>query len=123
MLFRSWRASWTLRVDIVADFVCKLLGHMEESGAHKVEVALRPQDAGMAVLPWTDPSDFNPGYLTRDLDKLPKSGANLMWRHSQDYWNEKDQIPVIDPAGNEFVYDGKRAVAPAAKVTEPEPAE
>ena len=122
-VFGYWRASWTLRVDIVADFVCKLLGHMEESGAHKVEVALRPQDAGMAVLPWTDPSDFNPGYLTRDLDKLPKSGANLMWRHSQDYWNEKDQIPVIDPAGSEFVYDGKRAVAPAAKVTEPEPAE
>lgn len=123
-VFGYWRASWTLRVDIVADFICKLLGHMDAVGARKVEVAFRDQDAGMALLPWIEPDDFNPGYLVRDIDKLPMSGADPMWRHNQDYWREKDEIPAIDPAGSEFVYDGKRAAAPvAATMAEAEAAE
>ena len=27
------------------------------------------------------------------------------WQHSQDYWNEKDVIPLIDLDGPEFVYN------------------
>jgi len=122
-VFGYWRASWTLRVDIVADFVCKLLNHMTAEGTRKVEVALRPEDAGMQPLPWIEPDDFNPGYLVRDIDKMPKSGADAMWRHNQDYWREKDEIPAINPASSEFVYDGQRAGAPTEKVAEPEPAE
>src|SRR5262249_37732994 len=40
-VFGYFRASWTLRTDLVADFVCRLLNHMKEKGATKVEVALR----------------------------------------------------------------------------------
>jgi len=49
-VFGYFRASWTLRVDIMADFVCRLLAHMDRKGAAKVSVALRPQDAGMALV-------------------------------------------------------------------------
>ena len=58
-VFGYFRAAWTLRADLVADFVCWLLEHMERKGARKVTVALRPEDAGMPLLPWTDPEDFN----------------------------------------------------------------
>ena len=37
-VFGYFRASWTLRADLVADFVCRLLEHMQAKGARKVEV-------------------------------------------------------------------------------------
>jgi cation diffusion facilitator CzcD-associated flavoprotein CzcO len=110
-VFGYFRASWTLRVDIVGDFVCKLLHHMDEAHARKVEVALRDEDRDMKILPWIDADNFNPTYLMRDLDRMPKRGDKPEWQHNQDYWSEKDQIPFIDPAGSEFIYDGQRAEA------------
>jgi len=35
-VFGYFRASWTLRADLVCDFVCRLLDHMDELGAHRV---------------------------------------------------------------------------------------
>ena len=35
-VFGYFRASWTLRADLIADFVCRLLAHMEEKGAEVV---------------------------------------------------------------------------------------
>ncbi|MFX5801538.1 FAD-containing monooxygenase EthA, partial [Acinetobacter baumannii] len=66
-IFGYFRASWTLRVDLVGDFVCRLLNHMRDVGAHEVAPALRTEDKDMPLLPWTDPEDFNPGYLMRGL--------------------------------------------------------
>ena len=103
-VFGYFRAGWTLRVDLVADFVCRLLRHMRVSGARSVEVALRPEDADMKLLPWMDADDFNPGYLVRGLHLLPRRGAKPEWMHNQDYWSEKDALPAIDLADAAFVY-------------------
>lgn len=99
-----FRASWTLRADMLGDFVCRLLNHMKEKGAKQVEVALRPEDKDMKLLPWIDEGNFNPGYLMRGLTLLPKRGEKREWSHTQDYWREKDEIPAIDLDGAEFVY-------------------
>lgn len=99
-----FRASWTLRTDLVADFVCRLLDHMEARQAHKVEVALRPEDADMPLLDWIDTENFNPGYLQRGVNLWPRRGDKPEWQHSQDYWTEKDVIPTIDLDGPEFHY-------------------
>jgi hypothetical protein len=104
-VFGYFRASWTLRTDLVADFVCRLLGHMKAKGAKKVVPALRPQDRDMPILSWIDPENFNPGYLMRDMHLLPKRGDKPEWQHSQDYWTEKDQFPAIDLDDAAFVYD------------------
>jgi cation diffusion facilitator CzcD-associated flavoprotein CzcO len=103
-IFGYFRASWTLRADLLADFVCRLLAHMDEKGVSRVDVALRPEDEDMELLPWIDTENFNPGYLLRALDLLPKRGDKPEWQHSQDYWREKDEIPAIDLDGPEFVY-------------------
>src|SRR5690606_4338811 len=103
-IFGYFRASWTLRVDLLCDFVCRLLAHMEAKGAQRVAVALRPEDRDMPLLPWIDPENFNPGYLMRAIDELPRRGDKPEWQHTQDYWREKDEIPAIDLAGAEFVY-------------------
>jgi cation diffusion facilitator CzcD-associated flavoprotein CzcO len=104
-VFGYFRASWTLRADLLADFVCRLLAHMERRGARRVEVRLRPEDEAMALLPWFDLDDFNPGYVLRAMQLLPRRGAKPEWQHSQEYWREKDEIPGIDLDGPEFVYE------------------
>jgi cation diffusion facilitator CzcD-associated flavoprotein CzcO len=95
-VFGYFRASWTLRVDLIGDFVCRLLDHMDEMGATVVVPELRPEDEGMARLPWVDPENFNPGYLARGLHLLPQQGDRDPWRHTQDYWTEKDELPAAD---------------------------
>jgi cation diffusion facilitator CzcD-associated flavoprotein CzcO len=104
-VFGYFRASWTLRTDLVADFVCRMLGHMKTKGARKVVPALRPQEDNMPLHSWIDPENFNPGYLMRDMHLLPKRGAKPEWQHSQDYWAEKDEFPAIDLDDPAFVYD------------------
>jgi cation diffusion facilitator CzcD-associated flavoprotein CzcO len=104
-VFGYFRASWTLRTDLVADFVCRLLAHMKNRGAKKVVTALRPEDHNMPLLSWIDPENFNPGYMMRNMHLLPKRGDKPEWQHSQDYWTEKDQFPAIDLDDAAFVYD------------------
>lgn len=111
-VFGYFRASWTLRADLVSDFVCRLLKHMDAKGATKVEVALRPEDRDMKILPWIDAENFNPGYLMRGLHLLPQRGDKPEWQHTQDYWAEKDIFPKIDLDDAAFVYDGGRKAAP-----------
>jgi cation diffusion facilitator CzcD-associated flavoprotein CzcO len=103
-IFGYFRASWTLRVDLLADFVCRLLRHMDRLGKRRVEVALRPEDGNLPKLPWIDPDNFNPSYLLRALDRLPQRLDRPEWQHTQDYWREKTEIPAIDLDGKEFVY-------------------
>jgi cation diffusion facilitator CzcD-associated flavoprotein CzcO len=103
-VFGYFRASWTLRADLVGDFVCRLLTHMGAKQAHRVEVQLRPEDKDMKLLPWIDPENFNPGYLMRGIHLLPKRGDKRDWQHSQDYWGEKNEFPAIDLDDRAFVY-------------------
>ena len=35
---------------------------------------------------------------------LPKAGDKPGWAHTQDYWREKDDLPLVDLDGEEFVY-------------------
>ena len=104
-IFGYFRASWTLRVDLLADFVCRLLNHMEKTGAKKVTPILRPEDKDMQLGPWMDPENFNPGYLMRSMHLLPKRGDKAEWQHTQDYWAERHEIPGIDIEGGEFDYE------------------
>ena len=110
-VFGYFRASWTLRVDLVADFVVRLLKHMKKTGAKRVEVAIPPSLKDMKFSTWIDPEDFNPGYVMRGMHLLPKRGDRRDWQHTQDYWHEKDELPKINLDGEEFVYDTVKAGA------------
>jgi len=103
-VFGYFRASWTLRADLVADFVCRLLNHMKQRRARRVTVALRAQDRDMQLSPWIDPENFNAGYLLRGLHLLPQRGDKPEWQHTQDYWAERKQLPAIDLDDEAFVY-------------------
>ncbi len=103
-VFGYLRASWTLRADMVAEFVCRLLQHMDDLGAAVVVPQLRPDDAGMELRPWITEDNFNPGYIQRGVHLLPKQGDRAPWIHTQDYWTEKDIMPAIDLDDSALVY-------------------
>jgi monooxygenase len=73
-------ASWTLKADLVSEFVCRVLNYMDANGFDTVE----PQHPGNAV-DEAPLMDFTPGYVLRALDYLPKSGHVAPWRLKQNY--------------------------------------
>ena len=103
-IFGYFRASWTLRADLIADFVCRLLKHMDEFDASTVTPVLRDEDSDMELLPWLDSDNFNPGYLMRAMHMLPSQGSNEPWCHSQDYWKDREDLPVADLDDGALVY-------------------
>ena len=104
-VFGYFRASWTLRVDILADFVCRLLAHMDATGATVVTPQLREADRDMQIKPWVEPGNFNPGYLARGLPLLPRQGDRMPWRHTQDYGFDKEHLPGVDLDDGALVYE------------------
>ncbi len=103
-VFGYFRASWTLRADIISDFVCRLLGHMEETGARKVVPTLRPDEKDMDRRGWVDPDNFNPGYLTRSLHLMPKQGDHDPWTWGAEYAAEKQALATADLDDGTLVY-------------------
>lgn len=112
-VFGYFRASWTLRSDMISEFTCRLLQHMQTKGVDRVEVVLPPELADAPRGPWVDPDDFNPNYLARDQHLLPKTAPGPEWRHTQDYWREKDEIPRLDLDAPAFSYSAARSPVPA----------
>ncbi|HEY0952575.1 NAD(P)/FAD-dependent oxidoreductase [Nocardioides sp.] len=79
-------ASWTLKADLVADFVCRLLTYMDEHGVRRV-VAPRDPSVGEQRL-----IDFSSGYILRALDQLPRQGDREPWKLRQNYLKDMRSI-------------------------------
>lgn len=106
-VFGYLRASWTLRADLVAELVCRLLAHMDERGAAVVEPRLRPGDRDMPARLMIEPDNFNPGYVMRGIDRHPRQGDRPPWTAPNDFEEERRTIPAAD------LEDGALAYAPA----------
>ena len=73
-------ASWTLKAELICNYVCRLLDYMDRRGFKRCMP--RHRDAGVERLP---PVDLSSGYLQRALHKLPKQGSRRPWRIHQNY--------------------------------------
>ncbi|MGW1993008.1 flavin-containing monooxygenase [Embleya sp. NPDC001921] len=73
-------ASWTLKCDLVSQYVCRLLNHMD---THGYRVCL-PQ-APAADAPLEPLIDLKSGYVLRAAARLPKQGPTTPWRLHQNY--------------------------------------
>jgi monooxygenase len=103
-VFGYFRYSWTLRADLVSDLVSRLLEHMRENGATTVTPTLRPEDAGMQLRPWSDPENFNAGYVMRSQHVLFKQGDREPWTHMLEYEQEREILPKADLDDGSLVY-------------------
>ena len=79
-------ASWTLKADLVADFVCRLLRFMDQRGVRRA-VAPRDPSVGEERL-----ITFSSGYILRALDELPKQGDREPWKLRQNYLKDLRSI-------------------------------
>ena len=103
-IFGYFRHSWTLRVDLVSDLVCRLLAHMQDRGATMVVPTLRPRDQDMELRPWCDPENFNPGYVMRSQHILFRQGDREPWTHLLEHEQEREILPKADLEDGTLVY-------------------
>ena len=112
-------ASFTLKTDLVGDYICRLLNYMDARG-YRVATPRAP-DPSVETEPFID---LKSGYVLRSLDQLPKQATTQPWRLHQNYAQDirllkkgplDDEIdfehgPVAKPAPSEQS-DGVAAVA------------
>jgi cation diffusion facilitator CzcD-associated flavoprotein CzcO len=72
-------ASWTLKADLVADYVVQLLRHMRKNGFHE---ALVERDPRVGERPFMDLAS---GYIQRAADAMPRQGDRAPWMLKQNY--------------------------------------
>jgi hypothetical protein len=83
-------ASWTLRADLICEYVCRLLNHMAEVGAVQCTPRLRESDLDMPELDWIQ--DFSSGYMQRAMPMFPKQGDREPWTNPQSYNFDKKRF-------------------------------
>jgi monooxygenase len=74
-------ASWTLKADLTAEYVCRLLNYMDRHGYR--QCTPRITDPAVTPQPFID---FSSGYVLRAIDNFPKQGSRAPWRLYQNYF-------------------------------------
>jgi cation diffusion facilitator CzcD-associated flavoprotein CzcO len=87
LTFGYTNASWTLRADLTAEYVCRLLNYMDKNDYKYCQ----PTPNGHIAIDgeWLD---FNSGYVSRAAKKFPRQGARDPWRNTQNYTKDVLQL-------------------------------
>lgn len=72
-------ASWTLKVDLAFEYMCRLLNHMDERG---YSTCIPRRDPAVAEEPLLD---FSAGYVLRTIHEFPRGGDQTPWKLYQNY--------------------------------------
>jgi cation diffusion facilitator CzcD-associated flavoprotein CzcO len=79
-VFGYTNASWTLKSDLVSEWVCRLLAHLRRTGMRRATPTPREPDPARA--PWLD---LDSGYVQRSLHLFPRQGSKPPWKLHQNY--------------------------------------
>ena len=77
-------ASWTLKADLTAAYVCRVLKHMQAKGYQRCTPRLRDEELQPEPI-----IDFSSGYVQRALDRMPKQGSKAPWKLYQNYLRDR----------------------------------
>jgi monooxygenase len=106
-------ASWTLRADLISDYVCRLLNALHDSGNRQCTAVNGGAVAGAGSV-----FDLNSGYVLRAADRLPKSGSSFPWQVRQNYLFDYRVMKRTAVTGDVMVFSNPPGqVAPAAAPT------
>lgn len=113
--------AWTLKVDLVADHFCRMLGYMESNGLDVATPVV--DDPTLTTRPYIE---MGSGYVSRAMHLFPKKGSHGPWTADQDYRKDRVRLgkaPIDDPAlrfasvaGSETAAGGNAQVASATVV-------
>ncbi|MEQ9107677.1 MAG: NAD(P)/FAD-dependent oxidoreductase [Limnobacter sp.] len=87
MVFGYTNASWTLKADLAAEFVCRVIKHMDKHGYTRVV----PNAEGVEADD-TPMFDLDAGYMKRAAERLPKQGPAAPWTVVNNYLADR---PVL----------------------------
>ena len=85
-------ASWTLRADLISEWVCRTLNHMSKTQTSKVVPLVPDALKDMPTKDWI--ADFPAGYMQRGMHLQPKQGNQAPWVNSQDFRKERALFTV-----------------------------
>jgi monooxygenase len=97
--FGYTNASWTLKCDLTAEYVCRLLKHMDKHGYTRCTP--RVNDPAVTQEPILN---FTSGYVRRALHTLPRQGSKTPWRLHQNYVRDLSMLRYgrVDDGSMEF---------------------
>lgn len=81
-------ASWTLKVDIAAEYICRLLNYMDMNGFDEV----LPEGNAAELLEDTVMGSLTSGYIARAANVMPKQGKHGPWRVSNNYLADRKDL-------------------------------
>ena len=110
VVFGYLNASWTLRADIVSEYVCRVLNHMKATGADIATPVLEDPNS----LTEENIFDFSSGYIQRSLHIMPKNADALPWRLNQHYVKDRVDMRTGEIADGVLTFTKAGAVATAA---------
>lgn len=86
-------ASWTLKTDLIAQYCCRLINHLDEAGASYCVPRVRKTLTPAPLL------DMTSGYFKRVQSAMPKGAKEAPWKLYNDYGSDKKLFlhgPLID---------------------------
>ncbi|MHA7649179.1 flavin-containing monooxygenase [Mycobacterium sp. ML4] len=89
-------SSWTLKVGLLCEHLCRLLTYMDAHGYDTARPVLDDPD-----MPTRPLLDFGAGYVQRAVDQLPRQGSGQPWLTSMSYYTDVKLLrneDVVDPA-------------------------
>lgn len=81
-------ASWTLKVDIAADYISRLVNYMDKKGFDEVI----PQGDASELLEDTVMGSLSSGYIARAAEVMPKQGRSAPWKVSNNYLADRKEL-------------------------------
>ena len=103
-MFGYFRHSWTLRIDLVGRRGGAAVRDDAGEGRHGGHADAAPTEADMPLRPWSDPENFNAGYVMRSQHILYKQGDHEPWTHMQEHEEEREILPKADLDDGTLVY-------------------
>jgi len=109
-VFGYTNSSWTLKLDLVCDYVCRLIAYMDRRGYDScTPVNDRPS---MPTRPFLD---FGAGYVRRAVDRFPRQGTEGPWQVKMSYAQDLHVLRDGELDDGVLVFArAAKALAPAA---------
>ncbi|MCB1147867.1 MAG: NAD(P)/FAD-dependent oxidoreductase, partial [Leptospiraceae bacterium] len=100
LIFGYTNASWTLKVDIACEYLCRLVKYMDEHGYRTVKTrpaaAFKTEETVMGGL--------SSGYIQRAVDQLPKQGSEGVWKVTNDYLSDLATLKFGSIADDQLIF-------------------
>ena len=88
MIIGYINASWTLKVDIAADYICRLINYMDKNGYDQVIA----QGDQTELMEDTVMGSLSSGYIARAADVMPKQGKHAPWNVTNNYLADRKTL-------------------------------